>query len=926
MRKIILLSILASLLAGAANAQGWQRRYGLASENEQSKYITRTADGGFLVRASAGGSDPAFSALWRLDADGDSIWTFSAGPYPTNGGQNAIAEDRALTNGAGEIFSVFYDSLFKFDAGGQKLLAAPCGALRMLGVHTDGVVLWDKVASGDSIRLRKYDFGGTVLWEKKQEVKGDFLDLKMSPDGKIFMLYFETGDFRTRVVVIDQNGNPIGFIHDHGGGNYYSKIAFDEAGNYILYETFLAGQSAQNNTVFLLYASPTGQVLWKGTYLISSEDAVQQVLAAPNGGFILIGSTWYEPVRSPRLYRLDAAGKELWKRSYQMKRATFFADAVANPGGSFVVCGHTTEEPGATGPTDAIVWQFSANGSLLPNILRGRIVRDTLPDCTAQPVEPGMSEWKIKLGEFLAVSDSLGRYEVDADTGVSTLELFPPSPVWQVCPDFETVNFSGTFLVDTLDIPVYPLVYCPQMQVSIGFQRLRRCFENTATVSWCNWGTVATSEAQILVVLPPELDFTTATWPVSQVSGDSLWFDIGYVDVNQCGSFQLKAVVDCDSTELGQALCVEAHIFPDSFCLSDPLWSGASIVLSASCKGDTAVEFHLKNIGIAPSSPTLEYIIIEDQVVLMTAPLSLPPGGEHVVTQHVNSGSLYRLEATQEPLHPGFSMPSVWVEGCGTAQNQGLSLQYPADDKDLFIDIECQPVVGSYDPNDKTAFPEGFGPQHYIEANTDLTYRIRFQNTGTDTAFTVVIRDTLSDWLDPASLRPEAASHPFTWNFSEGNILKVIFDNILLPDSATNEPGSNGFVQFRIAQQKDVPDGNVIDNRAGIYFDFNPPVITNTVFHTIGRDYILVKTETLPPGAPGLTVFPNPFREAATFRFDAAVRGVLSIFSPAGQLVRQEAIAGETHTFLARDLAAGVYFFDIRDDGRLLARGKMVAQ
>lgn len=48
--------------------------------------------------------------------------------------------------------------------------------------------------------------------------------------------------------------------------------------------------------------------------------------------------------------------------------------------------------------------------------------------------------------------------------------------------------------------------------------------------------------------------------------------------------------------------------------------------------------------------------------------------------------------------------------------------------------------------------------QYFIGTDEWLDYTIRFQNTGTDTAFTVVITDTLPLVLDPLSFQPGAAS------------------------------------------------------------------------------------------------------------------------------------------------------------------------
>ena len=135
-----------------------------------------------------------------------------------------------------------------------------------------------------------------------------------------------------------------------------------------------------------------------------------------------------------------------------------------------------------------------------------------------------------------------------------------------------------------------------------------------------------------------------------------------------------------------------------------------------------------------------------------------------------------------------------------------------------------QIVTGSFDPNDKSVFPEG---DIRIKDST-LQYLIRFQNTGTDTAFTVVITDTISSLLDLSSFELKGSTHPVTYQVTNGNVLEFTFSNILLPDSNVNEIGSHGSVIFSIKQNSSNIIGNTIKNTANIYFDFNAPVITNT--------------------------------------------------------------------------------------------------
>jgi len=157
------------------------------------------------------------------------------------------------------------------------------------------------------------------------------------------------------------------------------------------------------------------------------------------------------------------------------------------------------------------------------------------------------------------------------------------------------------------------------------------------------------------------------------------------------------------------------------------------------------------------------------------------------------------------------------------------------EDRSPFYDEDCQLIIGSYDPNDKTATPTGVFEEHYIDFDTPLEYRIRFQNTGNDTAFQVIVVDTIdTNLLDISTLDLGVSSHDYELEIKNSNVLVFTFENILLVDSMTNEPASHGFFTFKIDQKPNNLVGQLILNDAAIYFDYNEPIITNEAFHTIG--------------------------------------------------------------------------------------------
>ena len=135
-----------------------------------------------------------------------------------------------------------------------------------------------------------------------------------------------------------------------------------------------------------------------------------------------------------------------------------------------------------------------------------------------------------------------------------------------------------------------------------------------------------------------------------------------------------------------------------------------------------------------------------------------------------------------------------------------------------------QYVVSSYDPNFKDATPE-LTPVQVVNG-TFIDYTIHFQNTGNDTAFNVVLSDTLSALLQSNILQVMATSHPCNITLKD-SIIYFEFLKVNLPDSNTNKFGSNGFVHFRLLPVATIKTGSTIFNKASIYFDYNKPVVTN---------------------------------------------------------------------------------------------------
>ncbi len=567
----------------------------------------------------------------------------------------------------------------------------------------------------------------------------------------------------------------------------------------------------------------------------------------------------------------------------------------------------------------------------------GIIYHDENANCTLQTTEKGLRYAYIQaydqnLGITLyASSNDTGYFEMYLDTSQYEVVIKNYLPYFELNSCLSD-TFNMQLIEDsTLNIPFVPIIICPYLTVDISAPYLRRCFSNNYTVKYCNLGTEISDSAYILIDFDPYIEINSASIPYNFLSGNTFRFDVGQIPYGTCGNFTVNFTVNCDSTVLGQTHCTQAHIYPDSICLlTDPSWDGSIITVDGRCINDT-IEFTVSNVGPGNMSAPLNYIIIEDDLMYGVSPFQLNSG---LFTEVLipGNGSTYRMQAEQSPFYILPQPPSVTIEGCAGFNSLGFVTILPENDAAPFISIDCQENIGAYDPNDKYAYPKGVNNEKFITNTDELEYRIRFQNTGTDTAFNIFILDTISSFLDITTLIPGTSSHPYEYTVYGERIAKFYFPNILLPDSNTNEPESNGFVKFKIQQIPNNPDGTVITNTAAIYFDFNEPIITNTEFNTIGKfsDFIeevsvqlnYISEENI------AKVFPNPFNDIATITLDKKYSDIqLNVYTMEGRLIHKKSFIETSQIQLRKEeLVHGVLIFEIVQKNECIVKGKIIAK
>lgn len=574
-----------------------------------------------------------------------------------------------------------------------------------------------------------------------------------------------------------------------------------------------------------------------------------------------------------------------------------------------------------------------------PLALKGRLVIDANSNCMVDTLERGLIGQVIQFVKdtttiYVSSYDTLGNYVAHLDTGTYTVSVASPSPYWQFCPSSQQITIDTSFTLQELDFALQSIVPCPLLEVDIAAPFLRTTGGGSSYyVDYCNLGGVDAQNAYVEVDIDPDLNVLGTSIPITSQVGTVYRFDLGTVAMAECGSFSIQVVVDT-SAQFQQTHCTEAHIYPDSICIPN-FWNGAILDVQASCQNDT-IFFEVTNQG-APMPQAQQYYVFEDHLAMRTGSVQLANGQSTTIAQAVAQGSTYRMNVTQEtgfPLLLGDSVATAVVAGCNTFANGSFNLgfvtQFSNGSSSPFVAIDCQQNVASYDPNDKTAQPTGYDTQHYIYNNTALDYKIRFQNTGTDTAFNITILDTISAHLDITSIEMGASSHPYTWTV-HNRVLRVHFANIMLPDSNVNEPLSNGFFRYRIAQQPNNPNGTVIENQAAIYFDYNPAILTNTTFHTVGENFvssIITGTENVLVENVAVKVYPNPFSEQTTLEVEGGnyQKLQLKIYDVMGRDVLQYLSTENKIQIQRGNLVQGVYIYRLEGDGELINTGKIIIQ
>lgn len=455
------------------------------------------------------------------------------------------------------------------------------------------------------------------------------------------------------------------------------------------------------------------------------------------------------------------------------------------------------------------------------------------------------------------------------------------------------ILYSGAAAVDSLQFS-YVHTLCNTMYIGFFYDDNSNCAQDAG-------------EADI--VQPSLTEVDSNGMPVDTIPATSGFYYTAYGNAGDIYEFKPISMaadfyVQCPvSGVISNTLTVTNNIAPKYFAVQCANGNNFDLSVSAttlSGRHTGWVNALVNNSYCAPKNSTVT--VTFDAGYTYTS--STPAAASHTAnTATWNINGLSSLITPPTNLLCSFDKGLPWF-AIGSPVDYMITVTPTTGDVDTTNNTEIiyDTITGAYDPNHIQVNPDGL-----IAAGTKLTYSIEFENTGNDTATNIYVLDTIPSELDFNNLQIKGASgvmNVVKYRAGTYNIIKFDFPNINLPDSVHHPDNCTGMFVYSINSKVGLPNGTLIHNRAGIYFDDNEVVMTNTTENIIG----------LPTGISVLNkdrkvdMFPNPVTNQLTIKVSDGSYSSLTITNSMGQVMMQQQINTPVTRVNTSSLPAGLYY------------------
>lgn len=920
-------------------AQGWAKKIAQGNGYFLPLSAHQRADNSFVIVGNELNTGNDAAQFLHISARGENLAKIS---YDSISGVGVYSVQ--IPNGGFGLVSRFKTdsgdvSLLRVDNSGQKIWYSfiaidSLATIANKGIDTtndNGFVLACAVKN-NTLALVRVDSLGNTIWKNYYQGAGSYpANLYSTADGGFLAVMQKVSNQQAkRLYKVDASGN---FLWQYDiSDSTYCNATLAQDGNILVY-------GMQNGNLYISKVNQSGNLLWTKNYPSLQDSAsVLALLARDNGNMEILSSFLTNNERTTNLliHEADTTGNILSTTALPLLN---FGD-----GRKFFTTWTQTIDKGfflsGWGNPGQYTWavKTDSTGRAYPNTLTVYVFNDKNNNCLRDSAEEALIT-NITLTSatdtiIVAASDS-GYLSLGLNDGSYDISLETISPYWAE----SSCNISNINIQQNTDTTIAlgynEILFSPYIVMnSATTENVIPLFAKKLTYSleYKNIGTsVFAGLIEVQVDTNLVVDSASVAW-VTQ-NGNTYTFIAQQLNIMESAVLNIYYHAKNNLDLIDRTLCINAHAFNDNVYNASPLWDSSNLAINVNYNTvSDSVEFILENKGAGSMASPQFLTVIEDNVILLRTPIHLNPN-QIFKQQLPANGSTWRGTISQSQFNPYSKFATAAIEGAGTNSMGGISTgffnQFPINGFYAYDYSLCSRVVASYDPNKKYVLPEGAGTEHLIDTSTELEYTITFQNTGNYKAYSIRIIDTLAPYLDFASIRAGISSHQYEMTFLTKNVVEFMFNNINLPDSATDAEGSQGYVKFKIKQKQNNDLGTVINNNAAIYFDYNEPIITNTASVKIG-EALISNIQTMQESKLKVVAYPNPFTEQTTIQITGETfkQLQLNIFDIQGQNVRKVLLVNGNEFVIKRnELKEGLYLFEITSDRQnVISTGKIMVE
>ncbi|AXG74419.1 T9SS C-terminal target domain-containing protein [Flavobacterium arcticum] len=398
----------------------------------------------------------------------------------------------------------------------------------------------------------------------------------------------------------------------------------------------------------------------------------------------------------------------------------------------------------------------------------------------------------------------------------------------------------------------------------------------------------------------------------TNASGDYTFYNVP----NDEGVIELPISNTIDYTTLPNNYTITTfEEFADNdFCLAIPnTVNDVSVTLipygNAAPGFEASYKLIIQNLGSYTTNGTLTVTFDDTKLDFASAS---PEMTQTDNTLSFSFSDVQPFQAQTATIHFDVMTPST--VNVGDILNFTASLVGSDDNPDNNISLLNQTVVNSFDPNDITVRE---GASITLEqAEGYLHYMVRFQNEGTANAQTVRIETQLDANLDWDTFMPISASHNYEIVRDDQGVVEFIFNEIDLPYTDADEAGSQGYIIYKIKPVATIALGDVMEASAGIYFDFNEAVLTNTATTTVEATASSVDFT-----ANEFVLYPNPASDNITLKMqNLNGEAIVTVTNILGKTVLSAIVSSNESNLDISMLNSGMYFVTFQAEGKSITK------